>query len=93
MVSKKTTHICIHYPVDVQLDALLSQFLYRLMLAMTLSEAMRERKECRLEDRPQDHYHCSLDDLVLKAGLSDGSLLAAFLLNPYPFNWRGYVPV
>jgi hypothetical protein len=90
---EKSTYICIHYPVDVQLDALLAQFPYRLMLTMTSSEAVGERIEYRLEDSSQDHYHRSLDDLVLIAGFSDGPQLAVFLLDPYPFDGRNCVPV
>ena len=90
---EKPAHIRIHYPVDVQLYALLAQFPYRLMLTMSFSEAVGERMEDRFEDDLKDHNHRSLDDLVLVAGFSDGSQLAAFLFDPYPFNGRSHVTV
>jgi hypothetical protein len=83
---EKSTDICIHYPVDVQLSALLPQLVQRLMGTVPLPEAVGERMKLMLEDRLQDHHHCPLDDLVLKAGLAYWPLLPPFLLDR-PRSW------
>src|SRR5215831_2397146 len=90
---EKSTDICIYYPVDVQLSALLPQLVQRLMGTVPLPEAVGKRMKIMLEDRLQDHHHCPLDDLVLEAGLAYWPLLPPFLLDPYPFDRRRDVPI
>jgi hypothetical protein len=61
------------------------------MGTVALPKAMGKGMEILLEDRLQDHDHCPLDNLVLKAGLAYGPLLPPFLLDPYPLDWRCHI--
>ena len=49
-VVEKSTDIRIDYPVDVQRPALLTQLVQRLMLTVSLPEAMREGMKIMRED-------------------------------------------
>src|SRR2546426_11512859 len=90
---EKSTDICIHSPGDIQLPTLLTQLVERLVLTVTLPEAMGKRMKVRLEDGFQDHHYRPLDNLVLKAGFPYGPLLAIFFLDPHPLDRRRHIPI
>src|SRR5262245_59594327 len=92
-VVKKSTDICIHYPRNVQRPTLLTQFVKRLVLTVPFSEAMGELMKLRLEDGLQNHYHRSLDNLVLEAGVAYRPLFPIILLDPYSFDGRRHIPI
>src|SRR5438552_3780957 len=92
-VIEKSTDIRIHYPVDVELPALLPQCVQRLMWTVALPEAVGTLLNVLIEDRLQDHHHRPLDDLVLKAGFAYRPLLPTFLLEPHPFDRRRHIPI
>src|SRR5713101_8513685 len=90
---EKSTAIRIHYPVDVELPALLPQCVQRLMWTVALPEAVGTLLQVLIEDRLQDHHHRPLNDLVLKAGFASRPLLPTFLLDPHPFDRRRHIPI
>ena len=90
---EKSTDIRIHYPVDVELPALLPQCVQRLMWTVALPEAVGTLLKVLIEDRLQDHHHRPLDDLVLKAGFAYRPPLPTFLRDPHPFDRRRHIPI
>src|SRR5947208_9945597 len=92
-IIEKSTDIRVHDPGDVQLPALLTQLVQRLVLTVPFSEAMGEHVQIMLEDGLQNHHHRSLDNLVLEAGFPYRPLLPIFLLDPYPLDWRRHIPI
>src|SRR5207249_10782292 len=92
-IVEKSTDIRIDSPVDVQLPALFTPLVQRLMLPVPLPEAVGKGMKVLSKDGLYDHHHRSLDHLVLEAGFAYRPLLPIVLLDPYPFDWWRHRPI
>ena len=92
-VVETSTDLRLDSPVAVQRPALLTQLVQRLLLTVSLPEAMRKGMKIMREDGLSDHYYRPLAPLVLKAGLPYWPSLPVFLLDPHPLDRRRPVPL
>ena len=92
-VVEPSTDLRIDSPGDVQRPTRLTPLMPRVMGTVALPAALGAGMQSRCDDGCQDRHHRPLDHLVLAAGLPSWPLLPLVLLDPYPLDWRGPIPM
>jgi hypothetical protein len=92
-VVEKSPDIRIDYPVDVPRPARLTPLVQRLMLTVSLPEAMGKDMTIMRDAGLSDHHYRPLDNLGLEAGFPYWPSLPVFLLDPHPLERRRHVPI
>ena len=91
MLSKDSTHICIHDPADALLHAPLTELVQCVMGTPTWPNAVGAVVKVLFVDRFQQHHYRALDNLVLERGLADRAPAPVVLLDPDPLYGRRLV--